>query len=55
MYKENTQTKRRLHSEMKRNTHLKGIYTEKKPYKKGEGIYKQKEGITRNGESGVIS
>ena len=48
MCKENIQVKRRLHGEMKRNTRLKGIYIEKNPYKKGEGIYKQKEGITLN-------
>ena len=45
MCKENIQIKRRLCGEMKKNTNLKGIHTEKYPCKKDKGIYKQKKGI----------
>ena len=51
--KEGVTQKKKLYREVKRDIHGKMIYTERKLHeKKGEGIYKEKDGITRNGEKG---
>ena len=43
-----------LHGKVKRDTHGKGKYTERKLHK-SKGIYKEKKGTTRNGERGLIN
>ncbi len=48
---------KKIHGEMKRDTHGKGNIYGEKLYKKRTGVcmYKGKKGIIQNGERGVIS